>query len=96
LGSLVHFQGGRFLANCAAMSHGDPVQSGAPGPAAFPAARTAGAANGASVTAAVAGQDATGSNREETAALPAEIGGRGGPEPTRYGDWEKAGRCIDF
>jgi shikimate dehydrogenase len=18
------------------------------------------------------------------------------PEPTRYGDWEKAGRCIDF
>jgi len=26
----------------------------------------------------------------------AEIGGREGPEPTRYGDWEKAGRCIDF
>jgi hypothetical protein len=25
-----------------------------------------------------------------------EIGGRDGPEPTRYGDWEKAGRCIDF
>ena len=25
-----------------------------------------------------------------------EIGGREGPEPTRYGDWEKAGRCIDF
>jgi hypothetical protein len=25
-----------------------------------------------------------------------EIGGRGGPEPTRYGDWEKNGRCIDF
>jgi len=25
-----------------------------------------------------------------------EIGGRKGPEPTRYGDWEKAGRCIDF
>ena len=25
-----------------------------------------------------------------------EIGGRGGPDPTRYGDWEKAGRCIDF
>ena len=28
--------------------------------------------------------------------LPREIGGRVGPEPTRYGDWEKAGRCIDF
>ncbi|MBN8717372.1 MAG: DUF1674 domain-containing protein [Thermomonas sp.] len=26
----------------------------------------------------------------------AEIGGRGGPDPTRYGDWEKNGRCIDF
>ena len=27
---------------------------------------------------------------------PKEIGGRKGPDPTRYGDWEKAGRCIDF
>lgn len=25
-----------------------------------------------------------------------EIGGPPGPEPTRYGDWEKKGRCIDF
>jgi len=25
-----------------------------------------------------------------------EIGGRGGPDPTRYGDWEKNGRCVDF
>jgi hypothetical protein len=25
-----------------------------------------------------------------------EIGGRAGLEPTRYGDWEKNGRCIDF
>jgi len=25
-----------------------------------------------------------------------EIGGREGPDPTRYGDWEKDGRCIDF
>lgn len=29
-------------------------------------------------------------------ALPKEIGGRDGPDPTRYGDWEKDGRCIDF
>ena len=28
--------------------------------------------------------------------IPREIGGRDGPEPTRYGDWEKNGRCIDF
>lgn len=28
---------------------------------------------------------------------PVEIGGRrNGLEPTRYGDWEKEGRCIDF
>jgi hypothetical protein len=26
----------------------------------------------------------------------AEIGGREGPEPTRFGDWELRGRCIDF
>jgi hypothetical protein len=36
--------------------------------------------------------------REATppAPAPVEIGGRDGPEPTRYGDWEKNGRCIDF
>lgn len=28
--------------------------------------------------------------------LAKEIGGRDGPDPTRYGDWEKSGRCIDF
>lgn len=27
---------------------------------------------------------------------PQEIGGPPGPEPTRYGDWERRGRCIDF
>jgi len=25
-----------------------------------------------------------------------EIGGRKGPDPTRFGDWEKDGRCVDF
>jgi hypothetical protein len=25
-----------------------------------------------------------------------EVGGRSGPDPTRYGDWELNGRCIDF
>ncbi len=25
-----------------------------------------------------------------------EKGGPKGPEPTRYGDWEKGGRCFDF
>ncbi len=27
---------------------------------------------------------------------PREIGGPKGPEPTRYNDWEKGGRCVDF
>jgi hypothetical protein len=33
-----------------------------------------------------------------TAANPpsAEIGGPKGPEPTRFGDWERNGRCVDF
>ncbi len=28
--------------------------------------------------------------------LPKELGGRAGPEPVRYGDWEKKGLAIDF
>lgn len=31
-----------------------------------------------------------------TAEVVAENGGPSGPEPTRYGDWERKGRCIDF
>lgn len=29
-------------------------------------------------------------------AMPEELGGRDGPEPVRYGDWEKKGIAIDF
>ena len=28
--------------------------------------------------------------------LPPELGGRNGPEPVRYGDWEKKGIAVDF
>jgi hypothetical protein len=31
-----------------------------------------------------------------TAGQPGEHGGPKGPEPTRYGDWERKGRCVDF
>jgi hypothetical protein len=36
--------------------------------------------------------------KPERPAQPAvpEINGPKGPEPTRYGDWEKGGRCTDF
>lgn len=28
--------------------------------------------------------------------FPKELGGRNGPEPVRYGDWEKKGIAVDF
>ncbi|MCF7699278.1 DUF1674 domain-containing protein [Loktanella sp. M215] len=34
--------------------------------------------------------------KADARALPAEIGGRDGPEPVRYGDWENKGLAIDF
>ena len=35
-------------------------------------------------------------NKKDTPKKVKEIGGRKGPETTRYGDWEKNGRCVDF
>jgi len=32
----------------------------------------------------------------QDAAKAKEHGGRTGPDPVRYGDWENKGRCIDF
>lgn len=32
----------------------------------------------------------------KAAKLPTELGGRDGPEPTRFGDWEKKGITSDF
>lgn len=34
--------------------------------------------------------------KAQASALPKELGGREGPEPVRYGDWEKDGLAIDF
>jgi hypothetical protein len=34
--------------------------------------------------------------RAAAANLPKELGGPKGPEPTRFGDWEHNGRCVDF
>jgi hypothetical protein len=33
---------------------------------------------------------------DETQNKKIEIGGRKGPEPTRFGDWELNGKCVDF
>ena len=34
--------------------------------------------------------------KAEKTDAPKEIGGRGGNDPSRYGDWEIKGRAIDF
>jgi len=34
--------------------------------------------------------------QEKKKFIPTELGGRDGPEPTRYGDWEKKGIVSDF
>jgi len=41
-------------------------------------------------------QDAEAPGNDLPAERPEEYGGQAGPEPTRYGDWEKKGRCTDF
>lgn len=41
-------------------------------------------------------QPAVESKAETAAKKPKEIGGPSGPEPTRYGDWERKGICVDF
>lgn len=33
---------------------------------------------------------------EKAVAAPTEIGGRDGPEPVRFGDWERKGIAVDF
>jgi hypothetical protein len=35
-------------------------------------------------------------NAEKPQDLPTEVGGRGGADPARFGDWEVNGRAIDF
>lgn len=65
---------------------------------------TTGATGGFPVTGIVAGRSAATAEQQQSQQQPlatesesaAEIGGPKGPEPTRYGDWEKNGRCIDF
>ena len=41
-------------------------------------------------------QNNTKDKLNENVNVSKEQGGPKGPEPTRYGDWEKAGRCSDF
>ena len=59
------------------------VEGAAPGVALTPAARRA--------------LEEAAVRRRAAACAPAtEKGGPQGPEPTRYGDWERKGRAVDF
>ncbi len=40
--------------------------------------------------------DAAKKSNESKSKSIKEVDGREGLDPTRYGDWEKNGRCIDF
>jgi hypothetical protein len=61
-----------------------PVPGGAPGKILSPAAKRALAEAEARRTAQAAD------------AAPPEDGGPSGPEPTRFGDWERKGIAVDF
>jgi hypothetical protein len=66
------------------MSEDTPIQGAAPGKVLTPAARRA--LQEAAMRKAV----------ETTPQKPHEVGGPNGPEPTRYGDWERKGLAVDF
>jgi len=61
------------------------IEGAAPGKPLTPAARRA-------LEEAAARRKADG----EAAGQPVELGGPKGPEPTRYGDWERKGLAVDF
>jgi hypothetical protein len=82
MGALLHFQDVLFLADYAAMQH-------------KPEATSTGSPD-RETTASVPVSVDQKSGRVASSSPPVEIGGPKGPEPTRFGDWEKAGRCIDF
>jgi len=80
-----------------------PAMSGTPKPPVPPApasrisgkASAQGAGNSAGETSPTLAPSAAARKGCASGTTP-EIGGPSGPEPTRYGDWERKGRCIDF
>lgn len=65
----------------------------------FPDARPSAEARPAKVLRAAAKralEEAEARRQQAKADMPREIGGRGGPDPARYGDWEIKGRATDF
>jgi hypothetical protein len=83
----LHFQSGGFLADYAAMQQSTAI---------FGVAATTEALAGTPVSQPADTTLSTLTPVNSKPSIPVEVGGRDGPEPTRFGDWEKAGRCIDF
>jgi hypothetical protein len=69
------------------MTASDPVPGGGPAKGPTAAASRALAEAAARRASAPAGPDAPSEK---------ETGGPAGPEPTRFGDWERKGRAVDF
>ena len=67
-----------------------------PRPAAAPTNRDHQTGPGATAEPSSAQEQQAAQAKTQDKARPTEHGGPRGPEPTRYGDWEKNGRCIDF
>ena len=67
------------------MTDDDPIDGAAPGKALTPQARRA-------------LQEAAErrASQAEAETKPVELGGPSGPEPTRFGDWERKGLAVDF
>lgn len=68
------------------MADEQPIPGAAPGKDLTPAARRA----------LLEAAERRAAREAETASLPPEEGGPAGLEPTRYGDWERGGRAVDF
>ena len=68
--------------------------AGTPAPPRISAARDAAAA--AAAPSGNGADDSAGESTGESTEPIAEVGGPAGPEPTRYGDWERKGRAVDF
>jgi hypothetical protein len=83
----LHFQSGGFLADYAAMQQSTAI---------FGVATTTEALAETPVSQQADMTLSTLDPINSKSSVPVEVGGRDGPEPTRFGDWEKAGRCIDF
>jgi hypothetical protein len=67
----------------------DLPENAAPGKPLSPAARRA-------LEEAAARRAAARATESQGAQIPPEQGGPKGPEPTRYGDWERKGLAVDF